>query len=279
LRDVTGTIPSIPLIAASIMSKKLAAGAPAMVLDVKVGSGAFMKRMEDAEALAEAMMSIGSTAGRRMAACLTRMDAPLGSTIGNALELREAIETLHGHGPADLQELSVTLVGLLLVLAGRAAAPDQPREAMERCLRDGSALQRLRRMVEAQGGDPRVVDEPDRLPQAPLRRCLATPQGGWIRTLDALPLAEAALALGAGRQRKEDSVDHAVGLKLLVQAGDRVEAGAPWVEVHASNDAAAAAVEATVQTALCLSPDPGHRPPTVVIRRWVAPQHGGSGNP
>lgn len=270
LRDVTGTVPSIPLIAASIMSKKLAAGAPAIALDVKVGSGAFMTRLEDAEALAETMVGIGRRCGRHMAACLTRMDAPLGRTIGNALELREAIETLHGLGPTDLHDLSLTLTGLLLVLAGQAAAPEHLKDGMETALKDGSALLRLRRMVEAQGGDPRLIDEPDRLPAARERRPLLVDAGGWVTGIDALTLAEAALALGAGRARKEDAIDPAVGLRLLVQLGDRIEVGRPWIEIHAADEAAASAVEAKVQGALRLATEPGSRPPGIVIRSWVS---------
>ncbi len=269
LRDVTGTVPSIPLIAASIMSKKLAAGAPAIVLDVKVGVGAFMRRLEDAEQLAEAMIGIGRRSGRRMGACLSRMDGPLGRSIGNTLELREAIETLHGQGPADLHELSLTLVGLLLVLADQSARPEHLRDAMEAALRDGSALLRLRRMVEAQGGDPRFIDEPDRLPQAAVVHSLPAARGGWVAGLDALGLAETAVALGAGRRTKEDSVDHAVGLRLLVKPGDRIEQGRPWIEIHASSEADLAAVTDQVQATLAISASPGPPPPDVVIRHWV----------
>ncbi|MFI5266724.1 MAG: thymidine phosphorylase [Chloroflexota bacterium] len=223
LRDVTATVDSIPLIASSIMSKKLACRAGRLVLDVKVGSGAFMKTLEHGRALAKAMVSIGQAAGVQTAAVISDMSQPEGCAIGNALEVREAIETLRGHGPADVLELCSALAEAL----GVAGVGD--------AIRSGGALEQLRMMVEAQGGDVRVLDEPERLPQARLRRDLPAARSGWLGSIDAEFLGRAAVALGAGRFRKDDPVDPAVGFVLRAKIGDRVEAGQPLLEVHAND--------------------------------------------
>lgn len=269
LRDVTGTVPSLPLIASSIMSKKLAAGAPAIVLDVKVGRGAFMKELPEATALAEAMTAIGVRSGRRMACCLSRMDAPLGRAVGNALELREAIATLRGEGPVDLHDLSLTLVGIMLVLAGQAGHPSHLRSEMEHALRDGSALLRLRRMVEAQGGDVRVIDQPERLPKAPVIGLATAEQDGWVAAIDAAAVGGIALDLGAGRRRKDDKVDPAVGLVFKVGLGDRLAAGRPLAEVHARDEASAEVAAAAVRAAVIITVDPPPPPPEIVIAHWI----------
>lgn len=269
LRDVTGTVPSLPLIASSIMSKKLAAGAPSIILDVKVGKGAFMKDLPEATALAEAMSAIGQRSGRRMACCLSRMDAPLGRAVGNALELKEAIATLRGEGPTDLHQLSLTLVGIMLVLAGQAGHPSHLRSEMDHALRDGSALLRLRRMIEAQGGDPRVIDEPERLPTAPVIGPATAEKDGWVAAIDAEAVGRIALNLGAGRQRKEDAVDPAVGLLFKVGLGDRIAAGRPLAEVHARDETQAQAAAGALRAAVTLVDDPPPSPPDPVISYWI----------
>lgn len=223
LRDVTATVGSIPLIASSIMSKKLACRAGRLVLDVKVGGGAFMKTLEHGQALAEAMVGIGHAAGIQTAAVISDMSQPEGCAIGNALEVGEAIETLQGGGPSDVLELCSALAQALGV-AGVAEA-----------IQSGAALEQLRTMVAAQGGDVRVLDDPKRLPQARLTDELPAAQSGWLASIDAEMLGRAAVALGAGRLRKEEAVDPAVGLVLRAKIGDRIEAGEPLLEIHAND--------------------------------------------
>jgi len=223
LRDVTATVDSIPLIASSIMSKKLACRAGRLVLDVKTGSGAFMKSIEEARALAEAMVAIGHAGGVQTAAVISDMSQPEGYAIGNALEVREAIETLRGRGPADVLELCSALAAALGV-AG-----------VEEAIQSGAALEKLRAMIAAQGGDIRVLEEPDRLPSARPRREVLAAQSGWVAGIDAETLGRAAVALGAGRSRKGEVIDPAVGFVLRAKIGDRVEAGQPLLEVHAND--------------------------------------------
>lgn len=262
IRDVTATVDSLPLIASSIMSKKIAGGADVIVLDVKVGAGAFVRELDRARELARAMIDLGRRLGRRVAAVLSNMDQPLGYAVGNALEVAEAAAALRGEGPADLVELSLELAGRLVTLAtGEDAAA--ARRRLEGLLRDGSAAERLRRMIAAQGGDARVVDEPWRLPQAPHVREAAAPEAGYVARLDALRVAEVALSLGAGRRRKEDAVDPAVGVVLAKKVGDAVERGEPWARVHARTPEAAEAAAAALQAALALSAQPVPRPPLV----------------
>jgi pyrimidine-nucleoside phosphorylase len=226
LRDVTGTVESIPLIASSIMSKKLAEGIDALVLDCKVGDGAFMKSRAEAVQLARAIQSIGASAYVRLTAVLTNMDAPIGRLVGNALEVAESIQVLGGGGPADTRELTVALGGEMLVLAGLARDADEGRASIARSLDDGSALEVFRQVVEAQGGDPRVVNDPDGvLPQARRRTPVLAPESGTVRALAAREIGMAALLLGAGRRKVEDSIDPAAGIELAVHLGDRVERG------------------------------------------------------
>ncbi|HEY3083546.1 MAG TPA: thymidine phosphorylase [Chloroflexota bacterium] len=232
LRDVTGTVESIPLIASSIMSKKLAAGSPAICLDVKVGRGAFMKSIDDARALARAMVDIGTRLGRRMSALITGMDEPLGNAVGNALEVAEAVQTLRGQGPTDLVELAAAVTAELLGLSGVESDRAAGRERALGTIRSGAALAKLRAMVEAQGGDVGQIDEPRRLPRAPVAAELPSPRGGYVASVDAEALAWIALELGAGRRRKGDSVDHAVGLVVQAKVGDLVRTGEPLVVVH-----------------------------------------------
>jgi pyrimidine-nucleoside phosphorylase len=245
LRDVTGTVESIPLIASSIMSKKLAEGIDGLVLDCKVGAGAFMKTAERARALCAAIRAIGAAAGKRVTCVLTDMDAPIGKAIGNALEVAESIETLRGAGPADTRELTVVLGGEMLLLGGvaRDAADGQARIA--RALDDGSALAVFRRVVEAQGGDPRVCDDPASvLPRAAAVRPVAARQDGVIVAIDAEALGIAGLHLGAGRRTKEDAVDPATGIVVETPVGAAVRAGAPLCHVHLGPALAADAARA-----------------------------------
>jgi pyrimidine-nucleoside phosphorylase len=226
LRDVTATVESIPLIASSIMSKKLAEGIDALVLDCKVGEGAFMKSRADAVKLARAIQSIGAAASVRVSAVLTDMDAPIGRLIGNAVEVAESIQVLGGGGPADTRELTVALGGEMLVLAGLVRDAEEGRDRIARSLDDGSALEVFRKVVEAQGGDPRVVDDPDGvLPQARHRTPVLAPESGTVRALAARDIGIAALLLGAGRRRVEDVIDPGAGIELAVHLGDRVERG------------------------------------------------------
>jgi pyrimidine-nucleoside phosphorylase len=232
LRDVTATVESIPLIAASIMSKKLAEGSNALVLDVKCGDGAFMKRVQDAQALAEAMVSIGGHAGVRTEAFLTDMDSPLGSTIGNALEIVECIDALKGAGTADLTTVVVRLSSRMLVLGGVESDAAAATARVTQALASGRALQTFARMIEAQGGDPRVVDDPSLLPTAPGRARFEASRSGFVARMKAEALGRASNMLGAGRSAVGDPVDHAVGIITLVKPGDRIERGQPLLALH-----------------------------------------------
>ena len=232
LRDVTATVESIPLITASIMSKKLAEGIDGLVLDVKVGRGAFMKTAKDAEELARTMVKAGQLAGVRTEALLTRMDAPLGRAVGNALEVVESIETLREHGPADLTELSVRLATRMVLLAGRASTAADAESVVRNALTSGEGLARFRRMVARQGGDVSVVDDPTRLALAPGRDTVRAPRAGYVTGLDAMLVGRAAAALGAGRATAEDRIDHGVGIRVLASLGALVRTGEPMLEIY-----------------------------------------------
>ncbi len=235
LRDVTATVESIPLIAASIMSKKLAAGLDGLVLDVKVGGGAFMKSLEDARELARTLVGIGSRAGTRVTALLTAMDQPLGLAVGNALETAEAIKLLHGEAPADLVEVTLELGARMLVLGGKARDVDGGLRKLERVIQSGRALQKLRAMVEAQGGDPRVVDDPDLFPKAPHQLVVKAPRAGHVQGIDAEAVGVAAMMLGAGRSRADEGVDPAVGIVLRAKTGARLRRGDPLAAIHGAS--------------------------------------------
>jgi pyrimidine-nucleoside phosphorylase len=237
LRDVTGTVPSIPLIASSVMSKKIAAGAQAIVLDVKVGSGAFMPALKDATQLARALVSIGRKAGRRTVAVISDMNQPLGHAVGNALELREALDTLRGGGPRDFREHCLLIGGHLLRLAGKARTEKAAWALMEAAWADGRALAKFRQMVEWQGGDVRVLDNPDLLPAATRIETVAAPRTGYVAAIHAGEIGLTAVDLGAGRAKKGDPLDYAVGLMIHRKVGDRVKKGEPLFTIHA-NDAA-----------------------------------------
>ena len=233
LRDVTATVDSLPLIASSIMGKKLAADDDCILLDVKTGSGAFMKSEEDSRALAEAMVDIGKRAGKRVRALITDMDRPLGNAIGNSLEVIEAIETLNGRGPADFTELCVALATHMLVISDRG--DEATCEAnVRRAMTDGSALDTFAAMVKAQGGDPDWIYHPERFPTAPYTRVVTAPADGYITSVDCEGYGTAALLLGAGRNRKEDEIDPAAGIILHAKTGDALKAGDPIATLYAS---------------------------------------------
>ncbi len=234
LRDVTGTVNSIPLIASSIMSKKIAAGADAIVLDVKTGSGAFMKTLEDAEALAHAMVRIGNNVGRNTMAIISDMNQPLGRAIGNALELQEAIDTLKGQGPKDLTELVLTLGSQMVVLANKAETLEEARALLIEAIDSGAALEKFKTFIKNQGGDETVIDHPERLPQAQYKIEYKAKKSGYVTELVSNDIGVASMMLGAGRLTKEDDIDLAVGIVLNKKIGDKVEEGESLLTIHSN---------------------------------------------
>jgi pyrimidine-nucleoside phosphorylase len=249
LRDVTGTVPSPPLIAGSIMSKKIAAGAQGIVLDVKAGNGAFMPTPEAARELARIMVDIGKGAGRKVTALISDMNQPLGHAVGNALEVREAIDALKGGGPEDFVEHCVVVAGHMLRLAGLSQAEDisDVRPMLEEKRSNGEALEVFRRLVEAQGGDVSQVDHPDKLPTAPIIQEVPAPRSGYLEAIRAREIGLASVELGAGRRRKGDPIEHAVGIVVHHKVGDYVEKGAPLFAIHArTEEAAARAIESVL---------------------------------
>jgi pyrimidine-nucleoside phosphorylase len=232
LRDVTGTVESPYLICASIMSKKLAEGIDALVLDVKTGSGAFMKSEKDAAFLAELMVETGERMGKRMVALITDMDQPLGCMIGNALEVVEAVDVLRGEGPEDLRQLCLELAGWMLHLGGVSGTVAEGRKQSEKLIASGKALGRFRQMVELQGGDPRAIDDPKQLPQARHTMILPSPKDGYLAFLQFEQVGTACVILGGGRERKEDSVDPTVGFALHKKVGEAVSAGEPLATIY-----------------------------------------------
>ncbi|HVI20526.1 MAG TPA: pyrimidine-nucleoside phosphorylase, partial [Bacillus sp. (in: firmicutes)] len=235
LRDVTATVNSIPLIASSIMSKKIAAGADAIVLDVKTGAGAFMKSLEDSRKLAQAMVRIGAETGRKTMAVISDMSQPLGFAIGNALEVKEAIETLKGKGPKDLTELCLTLGSQMVYLAEKATSVTEARQMLERALQDGSALEKLKIFIKSQGGDASVVEDTKKLPQAAFCIELEAKEDGFISEIVADQVGNAAMLLGAGRATKESIIDLSVGLVLRKKIGDYVQKGESLVTIYSSS--------------------------------------------
>lgn len=236
LRDVTATVESIPLIASSIMSKKIAAGADAIVLDVKTGDGAFMKEMDDTMELARTMVDIGNRVGRRTVAVISDMSQPLGYAIGNALEVKEAIDTLRGEGPADLHELSLTLGSRMVMLAGKASDIAEARKMLEESVASGRALDTFKKFLSAQGGDATVVDQPELLPTAAFRLDVPAKEDGYVAGMAAERIGTAAMMLGAGRATKESVIDLAVGIVLRKKIGDRVVRGEPLATIHANRE-------------------------------------------
>lgn len=240
LRDVTGTVESVPLISASIMSKKLAEGLNGLVLDIKTGSGAFITDPAGSLLLARTMIGLGEARGCRTVALLTAMDRPLGVACGNALETREAIEGLKGNGPQDMMAVTLALGVEMLLVGGIVSDRDAARARLERLVASGEALERFRQLVEAQGGDARVVDDPSRLPAAPVVREYLAPRAGIVTRVEPRAIGEAIVALGGGRVRSEDRIDPAVGFMVLANPADQVEAGQPLATVHARDEAGAA---------------------------------------
>jgi pyrimidine-nucleoside phosphorylase/thymidine phosphorylase len=265
LRDVTGTVPSIPLITASILSKKLAEGAASLVLDVKCGCGAFMRTPEQARALADSLLRVGRALGRTMAALITDMEQPLGRTAGNALEVREAVEVLRGGGPADVRSLTLALTARMCLLAGVATEAAAAERDLAARLDDGRALAAFRDMVAAQGGDIRVADDPGAvLPTAAVMESLPAPADGWVAGVDAEIIGRVVLQLGAGRRRSDDVIDPAAGVDCLVQCGDRVRRGEPLMRLHAATPDLIAAVRDAACGAVRLADAPVTRPPLIL---------------
>jgi pyrimidine-nucleoside phosphorylase len=264
LRDVTGTVESIPLISASIMSKKIAEGIDALVLDVKTGSGAFMKTEADSRRLAESLVSIGNASGVRTEAIVTAMESPLGLAIGNALEVIECVEVLKGRGPSDLVEVSVELTARMLV-AGRVASDraDADRRVRE-AIASGAGLQRFQQIIENQGGDPRVVDDYTRLPHVAFRHIVTADRSGVLTALDAELVGRASVALGAGRDRVEDPVDPAVGILVRAKPGDRVQAGDPVLEMQYRDSGRLGAALALAARAIAIGEAPLQARPLIV---------------
>ncbi|MEZ4862963.1 MAG: thymidine phosphorylase [Caldilineaceae bacterium] len=234
LRDVTGTVPSLPLIASSIMSKKLAAGADAIVLDVKCGHGAFMETLEQARTLSKLMVAIGARAGRQVTALITQMEQPLGSAVGHALEVREAIATLQGHGPADFQTLVETVAGAMLQLGKAADSAATAQQLVQKVIQNGAALAKFRAFVAAQGGDVRQVDDPTQLPTAPVTLPVTAAQSGYIHRIDAREVGLTCVDLGGGRQKKGDPIDHRVGIVVGPKIGAKVAKGDLLCTIHAA---------------------------------------------
>ena len=261
LRDVTSTVDSLPLIISSIMSKKLASGVDAIVLDVKTGSGAIMHTLEDSKALAEGMVRVGKLAGKPMVALVTDMSQPLGTHVGNALEVKEAIDLLAGRAGGDLLEVSLGIGGWMLKLAGITETAEEGEARMREAIASGAGLQKLKEMIAAQGGDPAVCDDVKLLPQAAVIRTAVCGKAGYVQKMDTEALGLASQAMGAGRETMEDQLDYSVGYVLKVRLGDRVEADTPLVELHAKNEADAARAEAAIKAAIRIGPEPAEKPP------------------
>ncbi len=271
LRDVTATIESLPLIASSVMSKKLAEGSTALVLDVKCGRGAFMQRPADAQALARSLVEIGTAAGLRTEAFITRMDTPLGRAVGNAVEIAECIEVLNGSGPSDLLELVMHAASRMVELGGQAAGEDEARSRVRAALSSGAGREKLKQMIAWQGGDAAVVDDPSRLPQARHSHQIKAVRGGVVTALDALLIGRAAVALGAGRDKKGDTVDLSAGLLLRKKPGEQVAAGEPVLELRYNDASRLDAATSLVAQAVVIGDRAQPEPPLVM--GWVH-EHG-----
>ena len=261
LRDVTGTVQSIPLIASSIMCKKLAAGAQAILLDVKTGLGAFMETLEEARELARLMVDIGHLAGREVVALLSDMNQPLGNAVGNSLEVIEAIETLKDNGPEDFLEHCLHVSAHMLVLGKRAKDLAEGRARAEKSIADGSAFEKFRLLVRAQGGDVSFIDDTSKFPRAEYIEVVESPRNGYLAQIQARSVGEASVVLGAGRARKSDPVDHAVGFVIHRKVGDQVQKGDPLFAVHASDEAKLEEVREVVLSAHAFSEEPVERLP------------------
>lgn len=260
LRDVTGTVDSIPLIASSIMSKKLAAGADVIVLDVKTGSGAFMKTEEDSIKLAEEMVKIGNNVGRKTLAVISDMDEPLGYAVGNAIEVKEAIDTLNGHGPADLLELCLTIGSLMAIGTGKAGSTEEARKLLVEKLDDGSALKKFAEFVEAQGGDSAPVFNTDLLPQASIVREVTSPVDGYVSHIESDRVGISAMKLGGGRETKESAIDLSVGILINKKVGDSVKKGEKIATLYANDNAKLEAALSELEQSYSYSQTPVERP-------------------
>lgn len=267
LRDVTATVESAYLICASIMSKKLAEGIDALVLDVKTGDGAFMKRQEDAEYLAQLMVETGQRMGKKVVALITDMDRPLGRAIGNALEVAECIEVLNGRGPEDLRELCLELCAWMFVLGGRAAEVEQGRKIAEELIASGAAREKFREMIRMQGGDACVVDEPQRLPRASREEVVMAAQGGYVTRIRCEQIGIASMMLGGGRERKEDAIDPAAGVTLAKKLGDPVRAGEALFTAHHNHESRHAQAMQLLSEAFEIGPErPAEKP---LVRKMI----------
>ena len=266
LRDVTATVDNLSLIASSIMSKKLAAGADAIVLDVKTGSGAFMKAEEDAKALAQEMVDIGNAAGKHTVAVISDMDQPLGRAVGNALEVKEAIATLNGQGPEDFEKLCLTLGSQMLIAGGKAESVEQAECMLKQVIADGSALQKLAEFVEAQGGDSQAVYNPELLPKAAIVQGIPAPVSGYVQQIACDEVGICSLMLGGGRETKDSEIDLAVGILLEKKVGDYVEAGEPLAYIHANDEAKCAAASKRYIEAVTISGDKPQRDGYSIIK-------------
>ncbi len=265
LRDVTATVPSLPLIASSIMSKKIAAGADAIVLDVKVGKGAFMPTLERAEALAELMVKIGRGVGRKVAAIISDMNQPLGEAVGNALEVKEAIETLHGAGPADFREHCLTVAAKMLELAGKASDLTAAKDTLATLLDDGAAWRKFEAWITAQGGSPAQLADPSLLPTASVIEIVPAPWAGYIAAIDAAEVGKTGVALGGGRAKKGDAIDYSVGIVHHAKVGDPVEVGAPLLTIHANSRDHLASAKERLLAAISWSLEPV-KPPAHTLK-------------
>ena len=265
LRDVTATIGCVPLIASSIMSKKLAAGSDCILLDVKTGNGAFMKTLDDSIELAKAMVSIGQHNGRKVAALITDMDTPLGHNIGNSLEVIESVEVLKGHGPADLTEVCYQLAANMLYLAGKGSL-EECRRMAEEAVASGAAYEKLKQMFAAQGGDVSVLDDPDKFQKAKFSRPLIAAESGYLVRMNTEMVGNASVCLGAGRITKEDAIDFAAGIVLHKKTGDKVEQGECLATLYADHEEKFAAAEEMFRAALTFGPEPEPVPALVMAR-------------
>ena len=266
LRDVTGTVPSIPLIVSSIMSKKLAAGLDALVLDVKCGRGAFMHTLDDARALAEALVGVGRGMGKRVSAVITNMDQPLGRSVGNALEIAETVAILSGEGPADSTQLTLVLGAEMLRLAGLAVNEREALPVLFDKLTSGAALKTFRTMVSRHGGDPRVIDDPRLLPAASQQRPIVAKHGGFVSEVDAGKIGQACLLLGAGRTRTTDKIDPSAGMSALVKIGEKVSKDSPLALLHGATETRLAEAMEVAASAFVIVPEPVIAPPLILER-------------
>jgi pyrimidine-nucleoside phosphorylase len=272
LRDVTSTVDSLPLIVASIMSKKIAGGAQGIVIDVKTGAGAFLPKLEDSRRLAQSLVAIGTGLGRKLSALITDMSQPLGRRVGNALEVTEAIDTLQGQGPEDLSSLCCALGAELLVFAGASETLEIASESLKRLLENGEALEKFRQMIAQQGGDASIIETPSRLPTARNRVPVSSPEDGTVETLDALAVGRAANLLGAGRYTKEDRIDPAVGVELVRKVGDQTARGEPLAWLHVNREDELESAARLVSKAYRIDPSGAdHAPSALIVERVSAP--------